>query len=206
MDAPTTNSGISTAFSSSDPPPPSPPPSAPRYTSVGGSAETLTVDPPPTPTHPSAFASVFAPPHTPRNVFFRVGAISRAQGSCFAEVGDTKVMVGVYGPRQSSRFQGYSDHGHLACDVRYTPFAHPHRHVDRHTLAEKRFASNLAKALTPAVHLESFPKSTVDVFVSVLEADGNELAVAVAAASLALADAGVEMRGLVSSCAVTMVR
>lgn len=59
------------------------------------------------------------------------------------------------------------------------------------------------QALVPAVRLELLPKSTIDVFISVLENDGIESCVAAAsiAASAALADAGIEMFGLVVACA-----
>jgi len=51
--------------------------------------------------------------------------------------------------------------------------------------------------------LEHFPKSTIDVFLTVLENDGLEGCVAAGStvASAALADAGIEMFGLVVSCA-----
>ena len=57
-------------------------------------------------------------------------------------------------------------------------------------------------ALESAVRLGSFPKAVVDVYCLVLEAGGSELAVAITASSLALADAGVEMTGLVSACCI----
>lgn len=51
--------------------------------------------------------------------------------------------------------------------------------------------------------MELFPKSTIDVFLTVLENDGLEGCVAAGSivASTALADAGIEMFGLVVSCA-----
>jgi exosome complex component MTR3 len=54
----------------------------------------------------------------------------------------------------------------------------------------------------PAVRLELFPKSTIEVFITVLDNDGTESCVSAAtlAASAALADAGIEMLGLVASC------
>lgn len=55
-------------------------------------------------------------------------------------------------------------------------------------------------ALEAAAQLASFPKAVVDVYCLVLEAGGSELAVAISAASLALADAGVEMSDLVAAC------
>jgi hypothetical protein len=68
--------------------------------------------------------------------------------------------------------------------------------------AEKELASCLAAALEPAVDLAKLPKSVVDVYVLVMEAGGSEAATAATAASLALADAGVEMFDLVAACSV----
>ena len=50
--------------------------------------------------------------------------------------------------------------------------------------------------------MELFPKSTIDVFLTVLENDGLEGCVTAGSivASTALADAGIEMVGLVASC------
>jgi exosome complex component MTR3 len=50
--------------------------------------------------------------------------------------------------------------------------------------------------------LELFPKSTIDVFLVVLENDGLEGCVAAGSivASTALADAGIELFGMVVSC------
>lgn len=73
---------------------------------------------------------------------------------------------------------------------------------------DRSVAGQVHQALVPSVRLELLPKSTVDVFISVLENDGVESCVAVAsiAASTALADAGVEMVGLVAACAAVSLR
>lgn len=57
-------------------------------------------------------------------------------------------------------------------------------------------------ALEAAADLAAFPKATADVYCLVLEAGGSELAVAVTAAALALADAGIPLFDLVSACSV----
>ena len=58
------------------------------------------------------------------------------------------------------------------------------------------------QSLLPSLRLELFPKSTIDVFITVLEADGDAACVTAGsiAASAALADAGIEMLGLVAAC------
>jgi len=58
------------------------------------------------------------------------------------------------------------------------------------------------QAISSSVRLELLPKSTIDIFITVIEVDGLEGCIAAGsiAASAALADAGIEMFGLVMSC------
>lgn len=49
---------------------------------------------------------------------------------------------------------------------------------------------------------QTFPKANVDVYCLVVESGGSDTAVAITAASLALADAGIEMYDLVTACKV----
>jgi len=57
-------------------------------------------------------------------------------------------------------------------------------------------------ALEAAVQRHTFPKANVDVYCLILESGGADAAVAITAASLAIADAGIEMYDLVSACSV----
>jgi exosome complex component RRP41 len=61
------------------------------------------------------------------------------------------------------------------------------------------------EAIDPVVIKEFYPRSTIDVFVEILQADAGTRSAGINAASVALADAGVPMRGLISSCAVGKV-
>lgn len=67
-------------------------------------------------------------------------------------------------------------------------------------------ASQIHQSIVPAVRLELFPKSQIDVYVHILEVDGIESCVGAAAtaASAALADAGIDMLGLAISCTVAI--
>lgn len=53
-----------------------------------------------------------------------------------------------------------------------------------------------------SLQVHRLTKSVVDVRVMVLQADGSELAVATTCASMALADAGIELYDLVTACSV----
>ena len=50
-----------------------------------------------------------------RSVYFRTGVISQARGSAYVEQGDTKIMCGVYGPREIPRRSDFSMKGVLSC-------------------------------------------------------------------------------------------
>lgn len=67
---------------------------------------------------------------------------------------------------------------------------------------DRSIAVQIQQALTPAVRLELLPKSMLDIFLTVIENDGSEgcIAAGSVAASVALADAGIEMLGLVAAC------
>ena len=67
---------------------------------------------------------------------------------------------------------------------------------------DRSVAMAIHQALISSVRLETFPKATIDVFITVIETDGMEGCVAAGstAASVALAHAGIELLGLVVSC------
>ncbi|KAK2380267.1 Exosome complex component RRP41-like [Trifolium repens] len=138
--------------------------------------------------------------HQCRPAFFRTGAVNAASGSAYAEFGNTKVIVSVFGPRESKKAMMYSDTGRLNCNVSYTTFSTPIRGQGSD---HKEHSSMLQKALEGAIILESFPKTTVDVFALVLESSGSDLPVVISVASLALADAGILMYDLVASVSVS---
>ncbi|KAH7838503.1 hypothetical protein Vadar_027363 [Vaccinium darrowii] len=138
--------------------------------------------------------------HQCRPAFLRTGAVNSASGSAYAEFGNTKVIVSVFGPRESKKAMMYSDSGRLNCNVSYTTFATP---VRGQGSDHKEFSSILHKALEGAIILDSFPKTTVDVFALVLESGGGDLPVVISCASLALADAGIMMYDLIASVSVS---
>ncbi|KAI3450583.1 hypothetical protein Pfo_007248 [Paulownia fortunei] len=138
--------------------------------------------------------------HQCRPAFLRTGAVNSASGSAYAEFGNTKVIVSVFGPRESKKAMMYSNMGRLNCNVSYTAFATPVRGQAPET---KDLSTMLHKALEGAIILQSFPKTTVDVFALVLESGGSDLPVITTCASLALADAGIMLYDMVASVSVS---
>ena len=61
------------------------------------------------------------------------------------------------------------------------------------------------KALLPALDLSNFPDAVVDVFIEIIQADSGTRCAGICAASMALADAGLPMKDLVTSISVGKV-
>ncbi|KAI8994371.1 ribosomal protein S5 domain 2-type protein [Gaertneriomyces semiglobifer] len=136
-----------------------------------------------------------------RPVFMKTGIITQANGSAYIEAGNMKVACGVYGPRQLAKPK-MAAQGVINCDFKFAPFSGGRRRGYQKDNQEKEYSLFLEQALTPAVRLDRLPKSAVDIFVQVLENDGSTacLAAAITCASLALADAGIEMVDVVAAC------
>ncbi|KAJ7172436.1 ribosomal protein S5 domain 2-type protein, partial [Mycena filopes] len=138
-----------------------------------------------------------------RPIFLQPGLISQANGSAYIETARTKIACAVYGPRQSKN-TAYSEMGRLNVEVKFTPFSCVRR---RAPMRVSPFAVAIHQALVSSVRLELLPKSTIDIFVTIIESDGLDGCVASGsvAASTALADAGIELLGLVTACAASVV-
>lgn len=137
-----------------------------------------------------------------RPLFLKTGVVSQAKGSAYIEMGNTKVVCSVYGPREIARRRDFTFKGQINCEFRFAQYSCPIRRQPLNDGEAQQFSQLLEEALAPAVCLHKFPKSTVDVFVYVLENDGGALACAITTAGLALADAGIDMYDVVVGCSL----
>ena len=60
----------------------------------------------------------------------------------------------------------------------------------------------LEKTILSTVDLDSFPKAVVELYIRVLEVDGDPFGLSLMCASLALTDAGINLYGLLGCCCV----
>ena len=129
--------------------------------------------------------------------------MQKANGSAYVETSGTKLVCSVYGPRDKHRKHDFSSKGHMTCVLSYAPFSRAERVSSGHQDAlSKEYSSLITEALQCAVCLNSYPKAQIDVYINVLEDNGNTLSHAIVAASVAIADAGIEMLDLVTSCSL----
>ena len=141
-----------------------------------------------------------------RKVTIKAGVLKNADGSAYIEFGDNKIIAGVFGPRDvHPKHLANTDTGIIRCRYHMSPFSVTERKHPAPSRREIEIGKVLKEALKPALILEKFPRTVVDVFLEVLQADGGSRCAALAAASVALADAGIPMRDMVSACAAGKV-
>ncbi len=141
-----------------------------------------------------------------RPINFQIGILKNADGSAYVEWGRTKVLVGVFGPRESHpKHLAIPDRCLIRARYHMAPFSVEERKSPAPSRREIELSKVMREALEPAIFVELFPRTTIDVFAEVLQADGSTRCAAISAAALALADAGIPMRDLVSSVAVAKV-
>ncbi len=142
-------------------------------------------------------------PNDLRPIKFQAGVLKRADGSCYLEFGGNKVMAAVYGPREvhPRHLQNAS-----RAIVRYRYNMAAFSVEERKRPGPDRRSIEISKvsreALESVILEELYPRSAIDIFVEILQADAGTRAAGINAASVALADAGIPMKCLVSACAV----
>ena len=136
-----------------------------------------------------------------RPISCQFNIVKQAASSWLFQLGQgTKVACAVYGPRSNVKdLNEFSEKCKVVCDVKLAPFANRGERRGRsgRSANEEEFSALLEQALIASVCLEKYPKSVLNVYVVILENDGNALGAAVTASSLSLAMAGVECYDLV---------
>jgi exosome complex component RRP41 len=141
-----------------------------------------------------------------RPIKIEVGVLSNADGSAYIEHGKNKILAAVFGPKElHPKHLALPDRMVLRCRYHMAPFSVQERKSPAPSRREIELSKVIREALEPSIFLEYYPRTGIDVFVEVLQADGGTRCASITAASLALADAGIPMRDLVVACAAGKV-
>jgi exosome complex component RRP41 len=137
-----------------------------------------------------------------RPIKVEAGVLRRADGSAYVEWGSNRVLAAVYGPREAHpRHLQDPARAIVQCRYNMAPFSVSDRKrpgPDRRSVEISKVTS---EAFAAVVFTEQFPRTSVDIYIEVLQADAGTRCAGITAASVALADAGIPMRDLVTSCA-----
>ena len=141
-----------------------------------------------------------------RPVKIEVGILGNADGSAYIEMGKNKILAAVYGPREiHPKHQALPDRAALRCRYHMAPFSVQERKSPAPSRREQELSKVIRESLEPSIFTEYYPRTAIDLFIEVLQADGGTRCAGITVASLALADAGIPMRDLVSACAAGKV-
>jgi exosome complex component RRP41 len=142
-----------------------------------------------------------------RPIEAKAGVIPNADGSAFFKIGNTTAYAAVYGPRElHPKFLQDPSKGVLRCNYNMMPFSGMGERVKPGPSRRSREISMVTeKALHPVVDLADYPNAVVDVFIELPQTDAGSRCAGICAASIALADAGIPMKDLVTAVSVGKV-
>lgn len=142
-----------------------------------------------------------------RPIEAKVGVIPRADGSAMFKIGNTWAYAAVYGPRNlHPKFLQDPRKGILRCNYNMMPFSSSGERVrPGGSRRSKEISLVTEKALLPVLNLDEYPNSVVDVFIELPQTEAGSRCAGICAASMALADAGLEMKDLVVAVSVGRV-
>lgn len=137
-----------------------------------------------------------------RPLSIEAGILDKADGSAYLELGKNKAIASVYGPREMHpRHLQKSDRAVLRVRYNMAPFSVEDRARPGPSRRSREISKVAREALEPAVFLGLYPRAVIDVSMELLQASAGTRTAGITAASVALADAGIPMRDLVSSIA-----
>ena len=138
-----------------------------------------------------------------RPIKMEVDVIKNADGSAYIEWGNNKIFASVYGPREvHPHHLAKPDRGILRVFYRMATYSVFERKRPAPGRREKEISMVISECLEPVLFLELYPGTSFEIFIEVIDADGGTRCASTIVAALALADAGIPMRSLVTSCAV----
>jgi exosome complex component RRP41 len=137
-----------------------------------------------------------------RPLKIEANVLKRADGSAYLEWGGNKVLVAVYGPREvHPRHLQDPTKARVQCRYNMAAFSVMDRKRPGPDRRSVEISKVLSEALEYVIFTEQFPRTTIDIFIEVLQAEAGTRCSGLNASSVALADAGIPMRDLISSVA-----
>ncbi|XP_066482087.1 exosome complex component RRP41 [Tiliqua scincoides] len=135
-----------------------------------------------------------------RQVRARMGVFAQADGSAYLEQGNTKALAVVYGPHEMRGARGRALHDQALVNCQYSMATFSTGERKRRPRGDRQsgeMSLHLRQTFEAAILTRLFPRSQIDIYVQILQADGGNYCASVNAATLAVIDAGIPMRDYV---------
>jgi exosome complex component RRP41 len=134
-----------------------------------------------------------------REMKIKTDVVDNADGSAEVIFGKTKVTAAVYGPRELfPRRMALFDKALLRAKYDMFSFSVEDRKRPGPGRREIEISMVTSQALRSVALLDKFPRTAIDVFVYVTQADASTRITGLNAASVAMAEAGIPMKSLVA--------
>ena len=138
-----------------------------------------------------------------RPITTKVGVLKKCDGSGYFAFGKTRAVAGVYFPKAVyPRFKERQDRAITKTIYSMAPFSTTTRINPGTSRRATEISLVIKEALESVIILEEYPKTMIEIYIEVLQADASTRCASLNAAVLALADAGIPMKDLVSCCSV----
>jgi exosome complex component RRP41 len=148
-----------------------------------------------------------------RVIRHKLGSMKTADGSCYFEQGLNKVLVTINGPqeiyKQSYNAEDASQQDKGSVKVTYSNAAFSGLEYKRRGKTDRRIVeieNNVMRSLEGVIMMELYKNSEIQVNINCLEADGSILCTILNACSMALMDAGIDMKDMLCACSVGKVK
>jgi exosome complex component RRP41 len=137
-----------------------------------------------------------------RSIKIEANVLKRADGSAYLEWGKNKILAAVYGPREAHpRYLQNPSKAIVQCKYNMAAFSVQDRKRPGPDRRSTEISKILSEAMEYVIFTEQFPRTSIDVYIEILQAEAGTRCSGLTAASVALADAGIPMRDLIVSCA-----
>ena len=134
------------------------------------------------------------------------GVLEKAMGSGSFKFGKTSAISAVFGPKPFFP-KGLQDpkRAKIKCRYNMASFATKERGRPGTSRRSTEISKVIRESLEQVIFLDDYPKTGIDIFIEIIEADASTRCAGLNAASLAVADAGLPMADLICSCSVGKV-
>ena len=123
---------------------------------------------------------------------FRVSfnVVPDADGSCYLEHGNCKLLATIYGPYEGES-RSNQEQAVITCDFSMTSYSVSERRVRTFgDMKSQKLQMAIQRVFQQAVITETYPKSQIDIYLKILQSDGNDYSPCVNATTLAFMNAG----------------
>lgn len=129
-----------------------------------------------------------------RDMNIKLEEVKNASGSCSIEAGGTKILVWVKGPRETKN-KNIENNGILKCDFSISTSAYTHIKSEiKRDLQMREFSSTLKEIFEQVIILKNYPRSEIEINVTVLQNDGSFKTLSITAITIALINAGIYVK------------